>query len=344
MCHVRLLHFDYEATPSRDHTLALADCQCLLRSGDAAEAHRLWDRLIGIADAKRPAGGSIDLPRLLADVRGGFHLRDHLDYRRDGEVLERLSRELMADVRTEIAGLPPLPRVADRARVQDCLDRHRACLLVGESGCGKSALAKEIGQARYRRVIWFAENTLDYDTAAGFERSVDISHHLVELLTALPEPCLVVFDGIERYPPRALSLASRFLQDLLVDTGPQHIHVLVTAQFEAADRIIRRFFELGVPPSLRTATPIDRPSEDDVRTLIASVAELAWASLRPELRPLLTNLKVLEGGRRGPQWNCDQRPILHRPYLSHRRPLGPMDSRRQRRIQPVARADASRHP
>jgi hypothetical protein len=293
MCRVRLLHFDYEASPSQDHALALADGQRLLKSGDAAEAKRLWDRLIGVADAKR-AGGTINLPQLLAELRGEFNFRDHPDYRRDAEVLERLSQDLMADVRTQVAGLPPLPRVADRVRVQTCLDRHRACLLVGESGCGKSALAKEIGQARYPRVIWIAENTLDYDTAAEFERAVNIGHPLVEVLIALPEPCLVVFDGIERYFPRALRLASRLLQDLLADAGPQHVHVLVTAQFEAADRLIRRFVEFGLPPSLHTATPIDRPSEDDVQTLVASIAGLTWASLRPELRPLLTNLKVLD--------------------------------------------------
>jgi hypothetical protein len=294
MCRVRLLHLDYEAAPSWDHARALADCQPLLRSGDAAEAEGLWGRLIGIADAKRPAGGSIDLPQLLAELRGEFEFRDHPDYRGDAEVLERLSRDLMADVRNQIAGLPALPRVSDRARVQDYLDQHRACLLVGESGCGKSALAKEIGRARYRRVVWIAENTLDYDTAAEFERGIVISHPLVEILTVLTEPCVVVFDGIERYSPRALRLASRFMQDLLADAGPQHVHVLVTAQFEAAEWLIRRFIEFGVPPSLHTATPIDRPSEDDVQPLVASIAELTWTSLRPEFRPLLTNLKVLD--------------------------------------------------
>jgi hypothetical protein len=54
------------------------------------------------------------------------------------------------------------------------------------------------------------------------------------------------------------------------------------AQFEAADQLIRRFVELGVPTSLH----------DDVQTLAASIPELAWASLRPKL--LLTDLKVLD--------------------------------------------------
>ena len=221
-------------------------------------------------------------------------MREHPDYRRDAELLERLSGDLMADVRMQIAGVPPLPRTADRAKVQDRLEAGRACLLVGESGCGKSALAREIAETRYGRAIWIAENTLDYETAAAFERAVGIRHPVTEILTALTEPCLVVFDGVDRYPADALRLACRLMQELLAEAGPRHVHVLVIAQFEAADRVIRRFAELGVPLSLRSATPIERPSEDDVQTLAASIPELGWASLRPELRPLLTNLKVLD--------------------------------------------------
>jgi hypothetical protein len=256
MRHVRLLHLDFEAPPSRDYTLALADCQRLLKSGDAAEAQSLWDRLIGIADARR-IGGTIDLPETLAELRGEFDLRVHPDYQRDAEVLARRSRDLMADIRTQVAGIPPLPRTDDRAKVQDCLDRNRACLLVGESGCGKSALAKEIAESRYGRAVWVAENTLDHDTAAEFEHAIGIRHPVAEILIALPESCLVVFDSIDRYPQRALRLACRLMRDLVAEAGPQHVHVLVTAQFEGADRLIRRFVELDVPSSLRPRHPLN---------------------------------------------------------------------------------------
>jgi hypothetical protein len=293
LCRVRLLHFDYEATPSLDNGRALVDCQNILRSGDAEEARELWSRLNAIADDKR-AGGSINLASLLGELRDKFDFRDHPDYRRDWEILERSGQDAMADIRTQIAGLSPLARDSDRTTVQTCLERDRACLLVGESGSGKSALAKEIVQTEYPRAIWFAENALDYDTAAAFERGIGISHPLVEVLAAIPGTCLIVFDSIERYSPRALKLACRFLQALLVQDSPQHIYVLVTSQFEPVDRIIRRFVEFGVPSALHTATPLRQPSLDDVQNLVAPIAELQWASLRPELRPLLTNLKILD--------------------------------------------------
>ena len=207
--HVRLLHFDYEATPSRDNGRALLDCQGVLKSGNPEEASALWSRLNTIADDKR-AGGSIDLAGLLTELRDEFDLRDHPDYRRDWEILSRTSQDALADIRTQIAGLPPLARDTERAKILNCLESDHACLLVGESGSGKSALAKEMVERSYGRAVWFSENALDYDTAAEFERAIGITHSVLEVFTASPEPCLVVFDSIERYSPRMFRLACRF--------------------------------------------------------------------------------------------------------------------------------------
>src|SRR5665213_500310 len=122
-------------------------------------------------DATR-AGGSIDLASLLVELRDEFDLRDHPDYRHDWELLDRSSRELMADIRGEISDLAPLPRSEARAKVLDCLNRDLACFLVGESGSGKSALAKQIGEADYDRCLWFSESAVDHDTESAFEREI----------------------------------------------------------------------------------------------------------------------------------------------------------------------------
>jgi hypothetical protein len=84
------------------------------------------------------------------------------------------------------------------------------------------------------------------------------------------------------------------MREVLADDGPQQVHILAIAQFEAADRLIRRFVEFDAPPALHRATPVSRPSELEVQGLIASIDGLQLASLRPELRPLLTNLKILD--------------------------------------------------
>lgn len=100
---VYLLDLDYNKKTSQDGVAALLACQNLLTSGDAADVKRLWDRLVGIADDKRPAGGSVDLPGLLSELRAEFSFRDHPDYRQDWDALRRRSSEPIDDIRTNIA-------------------------------------------------------------------------------------------------------------------------------------------------------------------------------------------------------------------------------------------------
>ena len=161
--------------------------------------------------------------------------------------------------------------------------------------------------------------------------------------SATPDPCLLVFDGIEKYSARALGLAARLIQDLLAGDEARH-PLLFTAQFDAADRIIRRLVELDVPLRLLEAVTISRPSETEVRGLVAAVPEIQWASLRPELRPLLTNLKVLDwvscAAVRGGHAINDR--ALSRGLRRSSMCYGSAGSRAIRIAQPLASPDAAR--
>ena len=105
---------------------------------------------------------------------------------------------------------------------------------------------------------------------------------------------MIVFDSFERYSPRAQRLSHRWMQVLLGDKGPGHIHVLITSQIEPAPKLVRAFIEAGLPPALHRTTQLTLPSADDVQSLVGPISELQWASFRPELRGLWTNLKILD--------------------------------------------------
>lgn len=293
--HVRLLDFDYESPTSQDQIKALSDCQRILRDGDSKQALELWEKLLGIATEIRPPGGSIHLSGLMAKLRGVFDFREYPDYLPDWNVLDRYSKEAINDVGTEIPGLPPLARNEERATIQDNLDKYKACFLIGESGSGKSALAKVIAQANYHQVIWFTANMLAYDTLVQFERQMGLRHPLVEILSASSHPCLAVFDGIEGYSTQTLRLTARIIQEVRASTNLDHVHFLFTVQFEATESIMRGLAGLGcdLPPIDKAAISY-RPSENEIRDLLANLPKLRWATLRTEFRPLLTNLKILD--------------------------------------------------
>ena len=62
---LRVLHYDFDETPSRDEARAIGDCQHVLCSGSADEAERLWKRLQQVASVRRGAGGAITLAELV---------------------------------------------------------------------------------------------------------------------------------------------------------------------------------------------------------------------------------------------------------------------------------------
>jgi len=291
---VRVIKFDYEAQPSSDYAQALLDCQNCLSSGDAAEARNLWERLVGIADEKRPAGGSLDLPGLLAMLRGQFQFVTHPDNRSDWDVLGRRSADATANITDAINGSARLARDDQLTNIAECLASYRACMLVGESGSGKSALAKRVSGERYDRTVWFSDDDLDHKAAPDFERALGLRHPLMQVLLSSPQPCLVVFDGIEGYSQDALGMAARFIRELFVNPAAQHVHVLLTVQSEAAAGSMRQLAQLGTPDIALTTRNLTRPSENELDTLLSGLPQLSWVALRPELRPLLINLKVLD--------------------------------------------------
>ena len=204
----------------------------------------------------------------------------------------------MAEIETRIASLAQLPRSHDRLAISARLKSAWICVLVGESGSGKSALAKEIALADYPRTIWLSAHSLDHDSPLDFERAVGLRHPLGDLLRSAPTRCLVVFDGVEAYPERALRLAARFTAELL-GSQATHVHLLFSLQFQSADRKMSQLAGFGVSPTSLEPT-LGRPDADEIQELLSPFPDLLWLALRPQLRPLLTNLKVLDWFARSP--------------------------------------------
>jgi hypothetical protein len=291
---IQVLKFDFEMEPSSDRVEALLDCQASLSSGSPEEANTLWTRMIEIADGKRAAGGSLDLPGLLAQLRGQFRLTDHSDFRKDWEVLVRRSIDNSMEVSTSIGGTAYLPREAMEATILGALATKPACVLLGESGSGKSALAKQLATSRYARFVWLSPEDVDKKSNFELERGIGLSHPIVDVLRASGEPCLFVLDGAEGYTENGVTMTARILRELLSKPGTPQVQVLITVQFEGATALVRRLLRLEVPEQALTTVTVERPTEEEITALFESLPQLNWIALRPDVRPLLTNLKVLD--------------------------------------------------
>jgi hypothetical protein len=291
---IRVIKLDYEAQPSSDYDQALLDCQNCLSSGDAAEALKLWERLIGIADEKRPAGGSLDLFGLLAMLREQFRFVAHLDFRSDWENLSRRTADATTNITNTIDGNAQLARDDQLTGIAERLASTRVCMIIGESGSGKSALAKRLSAERYGQAVWFSGNDLDHKAPRDFERALGLRYPLTKVLLSSSQECLVVFDGIEGYSDAALGMAARIIRELFENPATRHVHTLLTVQSEAAAGSMRQLAQLGTPDAALTTHTLGLPSENELDTLLSGLPQLSWVVLRPEIRPLLSNLKVLD--------------------------------------------------
>src|SRR5262249_50269841 len=161
--------------------------------------------------------------------------------------------------------------------------------IVGDSGSGKSAIAKSTAEG-YQRVVWPMGDLLESSSLVELEGTLGLRNPIGEVLRTASGTSILVLDGLEGYSDRALRLAARLIKEVKGNEVAGQIHLLLVAQFEAAR--IDRLIELGVDPAWFDPVVVNRPTEERIRAMLAGSPHLRWATLRPELRPILTNLKV----------------------------------------------------
>jgi hypothetical protein len=288
---VRWLDFDYDSPTSQDYASASAVCKAVLSDDEASRAVELWEKLRGIADDKRKVGGTLDLPSLLAELHGQFSFRDHPDYVGDWAALEARSGAELAVIKTEIAGLPRLKRETDLAAIADAINARAACFLIGDSGSGKSALAKEFATGRYARIIWLTGDMLDHASLPDFEKSIGLSHGIAEIIDATIESTIIVLDAIEGYPQRARKVVTQIVNTVRATAAAKRTPIIVTAQAEAANALAMDLYSGGFPSEVLEPTPLSNRRKG--------------CGHRPSRRRhWLANLR----GKRGPsrRWNDDR--------------------------------------
>ncbi len=200
----------------------------------------------------------------------------------------------MDDIRTEIGGIASVTREQELRSLSSALTNSGICLAAGESGCGKSALAKMLGARGYGSIIALSRDLFEAGSRQRLEQELGLRHSLVQILRSSRDSCLLVLDSMERYSEQGLRLAGRIIADFLTDEHCRHVHIFLATQFDGAKRVITRLSEAGVEQSKLDLTPIDFPSKVVVRDLLQGMPGVPWATLHHDIRPLLRNLKILD--------------------------------------------------
>jgi hypothetical protein len=244
-----------------------------------------------LSSQKSPAGGS--LRSLLRELRADFSLLAQLDDRSDWERLKRFSQqgldrtqEFLADQRLTLL------RPKTLHELEEDLQHGHSTAILGESGAGKSGLAKIIAR-RWRQgsVIWFDAAGVDVADQFDLERKVGVRRPLEQLLPLVPDRHpLLVLDGLEHWPPGGMACASLLLR---VAAQCPDWTILITVRADRWPNVREELLRHGTTfESLKTHS-LDLPTRQDLQDVWLVFPSLISLAVRPELARILRNLQVL---------------------------------------------------
>ncbi len=290
---------DFEDQSSVSRARALERCQSLLRSGSADEAEKFWAWLLEeVANPLRRFGGDIDLGRLVDKLRGRFELPDFPDYGADWARLVEDAVSALGRVRSTIGGTVTLPRLPEHERIKKAFAEHRAVVLLGASGSGKSGVAKRQAESAISegRALWLDASRLRARTLGEWRTHLGLVHPLSEIIRTVPAAdALLVLDGLDRlFEPADFATSAEFVRTVRLGEEASPWRLLITCTPEAWERVRADLVSHGIlPPELKVVN-VELPDADELSAVWSAFPKLRPLRARYHLAPVLLRPKVLD--------------------------------------------------
>ncbi len=293
--HIRLLYFDFRSPDSQKRAEAIQLCQDCLRSGDSAEASILWDAMVGIAGNLRSKGGSIDLNQLLQKLRM-FSFREFPDYRSDWDTLAHVSQDALNHVKTVIGDNIEVPRVELLEQITAGLREFNLQIIIGESGTGKSALAKSIEESgHFDRTVWLSSDLFARGGIHAVSATLGLQHGLMDVLKSFGgDNGLLIIDALEKADLTTLQVITDLIRNLDLDSDTSRWSVLITTQARGWTSAEHLFQKTAINLTSEMLRVISFPSFKELLPLRNALPGLHILFQRRELQEFLSNLKILD--------------------------------------------------
>jgi hypothetical protein len=292
--HTRLWILDVLAPDSAAVTRAIDWCRSALASGDRTEAQDLFKALATLAGERRPRSGSISRQELIALVAPSFTLRVAPTHEPSWAKIDAHSAELQEDVRTTVNEAMCFTHPAAWSDIQRALNPGRVVVLEGESGSGKSALAKRLGHGR-RRVLWLSAADLEHTTlgSVGAELGTTVPLDTLVGEERSTNPLLVI-DSAERLTTDGRRVAAKLIAAAIKAANAWQ--VVITAQAGGAESLVQEIDTLT--QEMIQTVEIRLPAEEAIRSIIPALGVTLSSKATPSLLRLLRNLKALDWAAR----------------------------------------------
>jgi ABC-type oligopeptide transport system ATPase subunit len=292
--HLQVISLDFQLSPSSCSEEAVGICRSLLRTSDRRDAEKLWDDLVRVAASKRVGPGTLTLDTLWSRLRVSHFLKEHPNFTASWNALNALSKDYQGLIKAALPNGATIERSDDKAMVAAAIRNHPIVVVVGASGCGKSALVKSTLDSEFAndRQVWLGPEEAEVATSELQRSRLQIAQPLNEVFQSSASPFnILVIDAAERLSGDVLSRIGKLLGHLVpaaVSASELPWRVVIVSQPEGwRDRLQpmtgRAVHLLNIEP-LRT---------EQVKAVLRTVEDLRWLATRDDAVSALTNLKTL---------------------------------------------------
>ncbi|MEO0449265.1 MAG: ATP-binding protein [Pseudomonadota bacterium] len=280
---------DLQDQSSVDFSYTIGGCRNILKSGTNAEALELWNELLKTSRSARLTHGTVTRSTLLADLSSNFSLTDAPDYRADLDTLWAMSEETRNHISLELPNGPSFkrPQETELARLSE---EQSVIALIGESGCGKSALIRRLTEHEDtpKRALWLGPETLQLFSSHALSRQTGLQHPLPDLILALgTETKIIVLDSIERMDEKSVRLARQIADE--TERHPSRFNLLLSSQPERFESNLRRI----LPNERPHVFEVENLEASEVSEILAAYPKLHWVGLNSEVLSALSNFRTL---------------------------------------------------
>lgn len=285
---LHLYPLDFQLSPSTNLEQAKQRCRTALISETQKDADALWEALVQTAENARLGSGIIRLPRLLGDLSTRFGLKAHPSIAASWLSLRNLSIDQRATIEVALPNGHVVDRQRETAGLSQLLRASRVCIVIGESGTGKSALVARLLEQEFVEAthIWLGPDTLRAALSAAGRSAIGLDQELGLVLDRSPgDNKILIFDSLERLDSASLSKLTALLSLLATDSA-WRVVLISQSGFENQLRATASLADAPVQ-----AVPV--LSAAAIRGALRSVPQLAWIANDPAILPLFANLKTL---------------------------------------------------
>jgi hypothetical protein len=214
-----------------------------------------------------------------------IHLPSQPKLQADWKKLVTRTHHLLNTIRDSIGDNIHLPRTAYIEQITQNFREHKVILITGESGCGKTVIAKSWTEtvAASNSLLWWDVSDFEKDRFDDLGRG--LQHSLKEILAAVSgETAYVVIDGLDRlFKPGSFRNIALLLNLLHLDQDISLWRVLVTCQSEELQRVLKALRDVNISITNWHVINVEKPSLEEVEPI--------WQKF-PKLQSLLSNERL----------------------------------------------------